>query len=129
MLGNKYYLTKGLNDWIVDSGMTPYLLVNAAPDGVNVPEQFVKDGKIVLNAHPNAVKDLRIQYHAITFSATFGGEEWHLSIPMPALMAIYAMENGRGMQFSDENDADVGDETPPPSGAGSDDKPTLKLVE
>lgn len=131
MLANKSYLAKAYYDWIVASHCAPYIMVNAELEGVKVPEQFIQDGKIILNVHPEAVRDLNITYHALTFRATFSGEEWHLSVPMPALMAVYAQEDGRGIMFNEDNEADPGDDTPPPEQSDqskSKGKPHLKLV-
>jgi stringent starvation protein B len=76
---------------------------------VRVPPQHIKDGKIVLNAAPHAVKDFFIQNEGISFSARFGGVPMMISAPMVAVLAIYARENGQGM-FFDSNE-EFGDQT------------------
>ena len=47
MGSNRPYLLRALNEWINDNGMTPYLLVDATRDDVQVPPSTVKDGKVV----------------------------------------------------------------------------------
>ena len=42
------YLLRALHEWITDSGETPHIVVDAAAENVNVPRQYVKDGKIVM---------------------------------------------------------------------------------
>ena len=37
MTSNRPYLLRALNEWINDHGMTPYLLVDARREGVEVP--------------------------------------------------------------------------------------------
>jgi stringent starvation protein B len=106
----------------MDNDMTPYLLVNAQSEGVEVPEQYIEDGKIVLNISPAATQNLELGNSRVDFSARFGGQSRHVVIPTSAVLAIYARENGQGMLFSDEHD---GSEPPPDDEPP---KPTLKLV-
>lgn len=104
------YLARALYDWMEDNSLTPYVLVDATNNYVHVPQQYVKDGRIVLNICSSAVRDLFITNEAITFSARFGGAPMDIYIPAESLLAIYARENGKGMFF--EQDGDV---EPPPS--------------
>lgn len=105
------YLVRAIFDWILHNGLTPYLLVNALADGVMVPQQYVqKDGSIVLNLSPGAVQGLSLADDYVEFSARFGGVPQSVAIPVTAVMAIYAKENGRGMVF----EAEEGDSQPPP---------------
>ncbi len=102
MTSNKPYLIRALNEWILDNHMTPFLLVDASIEGVEVPEQHIKDGKIVLNVAPNAVKEIAFENERIYFSARFGGRSFMINIPISAVLAIYAKENGQGMMFAEE---------------------------
>jgi len=110
----------------MDNEFTPYLLVNAKNDYVQVPRQFVEDGKIVLNIAPRAINDLELGNDHIHFNARFDGRSMEVGIPIAAVLAIYAKENGQGMVFDEHDD----DNTPPPEPAPDDkpDKPHLKLV-
>ncbi len=83
----------------MDNGLTPHILVDAAADGVDVPAQFVKDGRVALNIGPDAVHDFTMDDHYLLFNARFGGVSRPLEVPYAALLAIYARENGRGMVF------------------------------
>lgn len=102
MLSSRPYLARGLYEWLLDNEHTPYVVVDAEQAGVIVPRQFVQNGQIVLNVGPTAVRDLHIENDAITFSARFGGQPMQVVVPMPALIAIYARENGVGMVFGHE---------------------------
>lgn len=132
MKPSRPYLIRAINEWIIDNGYTPYLLINADYPGVEVPRQFVDEGKIVLNINPTAVAGLELGNDYIMFSARFQGRAWEIIVPLPAVLAIYAQENGRGMMFNEE---EYGPE-PPDGGGGperdkSDDdkgKPSLKVV-
>ena len=49
MTSNRPYLLRALYEWISDNQMTPHILVDAAIDGVDVPEQAIQKGKVILN--------------------------------------------------------------------------------
>jgi len=103
--------------WIVDNGMTPHLLVNADVENCMVPAGHINGGKIVLNIAPMAVQGLTLGDNEITFSARFGGQAEAILVPVPAILAVYARENGQGMMFSDDDQPDQS------SGSDSDDGP------
>lgn len=103
------YLIRAVYDWILDNSMTPYLLVDAEAEGAMVPTAYVHEGRIVLNLRPEAVQALSLGDQQIEFSARFGGKPMSVSLPVTAVLAIYAKENGRGMVFEHEE----GEETPP----------------
>jgi stringent starvation protein B len=107
------YLIRALNDWIVDSDLTPYLMVDATGDSVAVPEEFVSDGRIVLNISPSAVRDLLLADEAISFSARFGGRPCSVYVPIEHILAIYAQETNEGMMFDPESQTAA--ESVPPS--------------
>ena len=95
MTSNKPYLIKALNKWILDNHKTPFLLVDANVEGVEVPGQHIKDGKIILNVAPNAVQEIAFENEWIYFSARFSGQSLTISIPISAVLAIYAKENSQ----------------------------------
>ena len=99
MTSSRSYIARALYEWILDNDCTPYILVDAAQHGVEVPREFVRDGQIVLNISPAAVRALVIDNEIITFDGRFGGEALTIIVPVDALMAIYARENGQGMVF------------------------------
>lgn len=103
MTPSRPYLVRAIYEWLVDNDATPYILIDATHTQVRVPPQHVKDGKIVLNVAPHAVKDFYIRNEGISFSARFGGVPQLISAPMVAVLAIYARENGQGM-FFDSNE-------------------------
>jgi stringent starvation protein B len=104
---------------------------------VVVPSHFVQDGKIVLNISPSAVRGLTLGNEHISFNARFGGVAMDVSVPIEAVLGIYARENGRGMLFPEEEVRASKDEggKEQDKAAGSDepprpprDRPTLKVV-
>jgi stringent starvation protein B len=128
MTPSRPYLLRALYDWIVDNGMTPYVLVNAEDEQVVVPRQFVEGGKIVLNINPSAVQNLELGNGYVEMDARFSGSPMHVTVPVMSVLAIYARENGKGMVFTEEDDG--GDE-PPPDNTPDDEsgkRPTLRVV-
>ena len=67
------YLIRAINEWILDNDSTPYLIVDATMEDVSVPMEYVKDGQIVLNISPKAVRDLSISTEYVMFSGRFAG--------------------------------------------------------
>lgn len=96
MTSNKPYLVSAYYDWINDNGLTSYVLVDAHYPGVLVPQAFVTDGQIVLNISMTAVNGLALGKEVIEFHARFSGILEHIVIPIGAIGAIYAKENGAG---------------------------------
>jgi len=115
------YLLRAIHEWISDSNCTPHLVVDASHADVDVPRQYVKDGKIVLNVSWSATAQLKLGNDAVTFSGRFGGASMNVRVPIVAVLAIYARESGQGMVFS-EDDADplAPDGPTPPQGAPTD---------
>ncbi len=131
MTSSRPYLVRAMYQWIVDNGLTPHILVDATVDDVMVPEQHIQDGKIVLNIAPMAIQGLTLGDAEITFSARFSGKSQSLYIPIQAVLAVYARENGQGMMFSeDEDDGYTTGESPDDDNDPDPDKPrpTLRVV-
>jgi len=123
MTSSRPYLIRALYEWIVANNFSPYLLVDSKVKGIQAPAEFSVNEKIVFNLSPQAVKDLNLGNDAITFNARFSGKQQNITVPVSAVLAIYAKENGRGMVFSEE------DETRPPDPSNSENTRTrLKLV-
>jgi stringent starvation protein B len=121
------YLLRALHEWISDSGETPHIVVDAAAEGVVVPRQYVKDGKIVLNVSYSATQVLKLGNDAVTFEARFGGASFAIHVPVRAVLGIYARETGQGMIFP-EGDADPDPTDTPPAtpASGSSSTPAPK---
>jgi len=129
MTPTRPYLVRAFYDWIIDNGMTPYMLVDATVEGVRVPVSYIRDGRIVLNVAPAAVTSLEMGTSAVSFGARFSGVAQTITLPINSVMAVYARENGQGMFFSDEDDGP--DTTPTPEledAPAIRAKPALRLV-
>ncbi|CAK4069378.1 Stringent starvation protein B [Vibrio sp. 16] len=108
MTPRRPYMLRAFYDWLVDNDLTPHLVVAATLPGVRVPDEFVQDGQIILNIAPRAVGNLELGNEAITFNARFGGRPHSVIVPLYAVQAIYARENGAGTMFEPE-DAYIGE--------------------
>jgi stringent starvation protein B len=119
MTSSRPYLIRALYEWITDNGLTPYLLADASHPDVQAPTDLADPGgRLVLNISPRAVRDLDLGQGVIGFGARFAGTAWQVSIPVPAVVAIYARENGHGMVFSDDDHPRPPDDGEPGSAAG-----------
>jgi stringent starvation protein B len=128
MSSNRPYLLRAIYDWISDNNLTPYMLVDASRTGVRVPPHVIKNGQVVLNLAMRAVANLDLGNEWISFQARFSGVSHSIQIPVPAVLALYAQENGQGMMFpaDEEEGGDSPNDTPPappepepPSGDGN----------
>ena len=126
MTSSRPYLLRAIYQWIVDNHMTPYLLVDANGEAVQVPTEHVNKGKIILNVSPTAVMGLELGDESVNFSARFSGKPMYINAPIKAVLAIYSKENGRGMVFTEEDDAGP----PEPDGGGAKEprQPKLRVV-
>ena len=123
------YLLRAMHEWMTDNNQTPHLVVDAAVEGVVVPRQYVRDGKIVLNVGYSATAGLAIKNETVSFSARFGGVAFDVSLPVHAVLGIYARETGQGMIFSDDEPAPEPNGSPPkPTGGDEPRRPQLKVV-
>jgi stringent starvation protein B len=131
------YLLRAIHEWICDSDCTPHIVVDAGMPGVDVPRQYIRDGKIILNVSWSATGQLEIGNDELSFSGRFGGASVLVKVPVEAVLAIYARETGQGMIFADDEGGPAptppegarpeGAPTePPPKPAGS--RPKLKVV-
>jgi len=120
MSSHRPYLLRALVEWINDNGMTPHLMVDAGVPGVQVPSSAIKEERVVLNIAERAVVGLHIDNEFVSFTARFGGTSFPVSVPISAVLAVYARETGQGMALPDdipgaESLPGDDDDTPPPS--------------
>lgn len=104
MISTRPYLLRAINEWVLDNGMTPYLLVDTIMEGIHVPQDYIQNNQIILNIHPDAVHHLLIDNEAITFSARFNGKSHQIYVPINSVTAIYAKETGKGLVFPEIED-------------------------
>lgn len=89
---------RAIYEWCVDQGFTPYIQV-VVDARTRVPQEYVRDGQIVLNVGVEATHQLNMGNDEVTFQARFNGKAFPICVPVDAVAAIYARENGQGMAF------------------------------
>ncbi len=104
MTSNRPYLIRAIYEWIADNQLTPYIIVDTTIPGVIVPQDYVNDDQIILNIAFHVVSNLTLSNDEIYFDARFKGISQHICVPVKAVKAIYAKENGKGMGFDPEDD-------------------------
>jgi stringent starvation protein B len=124
----KTYLLRAVYDWALENGHTPQIVVDTKADGVRVPAGHADAaGRIVLNIHPRALHGFAFDDSWIRFTARFGGTPFGVEVPLAAVLAVYARENGQGISFPAE---EGGDHQPPETGpeGGARKRPGLRVV-
>ncbi|MSQ60815.1 MAG: ClpXP protease specificity-enhancing factor [Betaproteobacteria bacterium] len=115
------YLIRAIWEWCADNGYTPFLSVKVNED-TRVPQEFVRNGEIVLNLSSDATRNLKIGNDRVQFSARFGGVSREVSVPINAVSGIFAKENGQGLAFAPVQASEEGtkkDETEPRKKGGT----------
>jgi len=97
------YLLRAMHEWITDNSMTPYIVVEANIEGVEVPREYVQDGKIILNVSYTAANALEMGNEWVMFDARFSGKAFNIAVPIFAVLAIYSKETGHGLIFDEED--------------------------
>ena len=104
MLSNRPYLLRAFYQWIVDSACTPILVVDANNPRCKIPRDYVDEGEIVFNISASAIRDLKMLNDVIEFRASFTGTIYMISVPVNAVLSVYAEENGEGLFFDADED-------------------------
>ncbi len=125
MNSSRPYILRALHEWIVDNECTPHILVDVNYPQVKVPPGYAADGQIVLNAAPAAVRYFTVDNQAISFEARFSGAPFSLYVPIDAVLAIYANENGQGMFFDARSDVQAEDELLVSDASKTDEQPPV----
>lgn len=121
---------------MLENELTPYILVRVDSDDVIVPQEYVQDGQITLNLAGSATQSLELANHYVAFSARFKGVARDIYIPMRNAVAIFAKENGYGINFDSINDfgdefvakSPRSDHAESPKSEPQRDRPNLRLV-
>ncbi|MRS14558.1 ClpXP protease specificity-enhancing factor [Enterobacteriaceae bacterium RIT691] len=124
------YLLRAFYEWLLDNQLTPHLVVDVTLPGVRVPMEYARDGQIVLNIAPRAVGNLDLANDEVRFNARFGGVPRQVEVPLAAVLAIYARENGAGTMFEpetayDEDATHVNDD----EGSGAENDTVMSVID
>lgn len=105
-ISTKSYLIRAIYEWCSDSGYTPYLSVKVDTQ-TRVPNEFVRNGEIILNISSDAAHHLTLGNDVIQFSARFSGLSREVSVPVNAVQGIFAKETTQGILFPPEDAVDA----------------------
>lgn len=127
------YLLRAMHEWMIDNHLTPHIVVDAMAPDVEVPQQHVAEGKIILNLSYTATDGLDLHSDPLFFKTRFSGVSHEIVVPVMAVLGIYAHETGQGMIFTEEEaptaatgpEGDSGDAPGDPPTKGP---PSLKVV-
>ncbi|MDR1368063.1 MAG: ClpXP protease specificity-enhancing factor [Candidatus Accumulibacter sp.] len=124
----KPYLIRAIHEWCADNALTPHVAV-VVDEYVRVPPEYVRESRIILNIAHDATASLVIGNETLSFKARFGGIARDILVPIANIAAIYARENGVGMNFgireaSAATESDELPETPGPKPG----RPHLRVV-
>jgi stringent starvation protein B len=95
------YVLKSTYEWLLDHQFTPFFLVNALYKDVIVPEEYVEDGQIILNASSEAVDNMHFDHEGVSFDAGFGNELMRVFLPLESILALYSEETEQGVYATD----------------------------
>lgn len=97
------YLFNAYYQWIVDSDYTPYLIVNAMVEGVDVPVSAIDPmGRIVLDLSPSAVSDFAVTDTVLMFNARFNRVSTRIRIPFSAMDRLYGRNTTFGFDLQED---------------------------
>ena len=85
----KPYLLRALFEWCVDNGYTPHLAVKV-DSRAQVPNEYVKNGEIVLNISFDATSSLKLGNDFIEFRARFAGTAREIMVPRIDMVCLPA---------------------------------------
>ena len=122
------YLIRAMHEWMGDNGHTPHIVVDAGIEGVTVPTEHVKDGKIILNISHSAAHNLKLTNAGVSFRARFSGVPFDVWVPVSSVLGIYAKETGQGMIFSHGSEEQPEPPDGPEEDKGKSDRSHLKVV-
>lgn len=93
---------------VADNQLTLHLVVDGCCPGVHVPMEYARDGQIVSHIVPRAVGNLsrlmmKAGFNKEGLPAAFPRQ---VSVPLAAVLAIYACENGAGTMFEPQPPGD-----------------------
>lgn len=104
------YFVNALIEWLLDNECIPHIVLQCDLPRVNVPQEFVRDDRLVLNVSPSAVHNFSLTKSTLEFDTRFNGVSHHISAPVGAIVGVCARGNSVGVMFEPEG---VEEELPP----------------
>ena len=108
MTSFRWYLVDALIRWLIDNECTPHVVIQTDLPGVEVPGEYVKNNRLVLNVSPQAVQGFSLGPNGIEFDARFGGVPRHIRAPAGAIVGVHAKDSDVGFEFEPEQSSSEG---------------------
>ena len=77
--------------WLDESGATPHLVIQNGPKTM-FPPAFQAHSVVTFNVSTEAVKQLSLDEHGLSFSARFGGKEFKVYAPLDCLLQLHSAD-------------------------------------
>lgn len=91
------YLINGFYTWSIDLGFTP--LVSLRKSNKNQLPQHLMTEEIILNIHPDSVRNMVFGKDALSFEAMFEGEGFPVIIFHDSILKIFNREDLYGLEL------------------------------
>lgn len=95
------FLIRAIIDWAVAAKLTPCIAVQSDKHIAGILRTD-KD-TLVFNVHPNCVRNFLMYDSKLSFSTTINGVSHAIKLPISAMRAVYARENGLGVSLNRVN--------------------------
>ncbi len=100
-INSNVYLIKGIYDWCIDSGYTPYISAELSVDTkiplFNSPTTLDPENLLVLNISPESAKGIVINDEGVSFITRFNGKPTNMFLSINSIKGIYSKESGEGI--------------------------------
>ena len=129
MTSFRWYLVDALIRWLLDNECTPHVVIQTDLPGVEVPGEYVKNNKVVLNVSPQAVHGFSLGPKGIEFDARFGGVPRHIRAPAGAIVGVHAKDSNVGFEFEPEEGSSEGSSSVKAAEKTARKRPHLRFVD
>ena len=92
------YLINAFYTWSIDLGFTPLISIN--PSRKNSLPVHLSNESIVLNIHPNSVRNMVFAKDSLSFEAMIEGEPFAIIISHESIFQIFNREDLYGLDLS-----------------------------
>ena len=99
------YLLRAVREWMIDSGVTPEIVIDATTAGVELPQWLRGDQAVVLNVSDQATAGLALGNEWVSMRTRFNGASHTVRIPINAIRAVRARESGHLVPLAGPEDA------------------------
>ena len=104
MTSFRSYLVEALIQWLLDNDCIPHIVLQCNLPNVRIPQEYVRENRLVLNVAPSAVRNYKLSKSSIVFDTCFDGVSHRISAPVGAIVGVCARGSSVGMMFEPQAD-------------------------